>query len=77
MDASLYGPTPMMTAMGRDPDLRAYARWEYGSVDRARATLSSGRAPGPSLGSRARRWLGGRIALLRGTAASPSAVAEE
>ncbi len=77
MDPSLYGTTPMMTAMGRDPDLRAYARWEYGRADTAWLVRTAARPRGPGLGPRLRRRLRAWFDLVRRPVPTPGVGIED
>jgi len=77
MDASLYGTTPTMTAMGRDPDLRAFARWEYGDSADSWLARTAVRPRGPGLGSRLQRRLRAWIDLVRRPVPSPGVGVED
>lgn len=76
MDASLYGMTPMMTAVNHDRDLREYARWEYVRADTAWLVSTAVRPRGPGLGKRVRLRVRAWFDLVRRPAPS-SAVGTE
>ncbi len=78
MDLSLYGITPRMTAASRDPELRAFARWEYGRTETAWLARTAARAPRARVWPRFRGTLRRWISTLRAEPApTPVQSAEE